>query len=155
MAALSQAGPVSSERLTSNMRSVGPLQLIQGSLSARRVARQSPVLAGLHRVVDGSLMGAFIAVTLMSTLTLHLQHRWTVAFRRVEVTRNLAHRLTESTAMLESDFLEKIRLPDSMVRTKTSNLLYLEQPSSTSRKKHGEIFSSLVELLDNHISYGY
>ena len=49
--------PVPAERGVSRARSAGTLELIQGSLSPRKVARQSPVLAGLHRAADGALIG--------------------------------------------------------------------------------------------------
>ena len=103
MVAVPQSQPSSAQRPAS----AGPFEVIQGSLSARRVARKSPLLAGLHRTADGSLIGVFAAVLLLSGLTLHWQHRWTLAFRQLEMTRDLAHRLTESTAMLERHLLER------------------------------------------------
>ena len=54
------------------------LELIQGSLSAGRVARRSPLLGGLHRVMDGTMLGVVAAVAVLAGLTLHWQHRWTV-----------------------------------------------------------------------------
>ena len=39
------------------MRAAGTLELIQGSMSPEKVARQAPILAGFHRVVDGALIG--------------------------------------------------------------------------------------------------
>ncbi|MCX5932781.1 MAG: hypothetical protein NTW83_13420 [Cyanobacteria bacterium] len=38
------------------------LELIQGSFSARRVLRQAPWLAGLHRVSDGLLVAAGLSM---------------------------------------------------------------------------------------------
>ena len=113
-------------------RGNGALKLIQGSLSAQRVARRSPLLAGFHRAADGSLAGVFAAVLVLTGLTLHWQHRWTGAFQQLEDTRALSHRLTESTAMLERHLLEKERLPKTLVPTKVSNLVYLEKPQPMS-----------------------
>ncbi len=155
MSAVPRVGSVSSEHFPSGLRSAGPLELIQGSLSARKVARQSPLLASLHRAADGSLLGALVAVALMSTLTLHLQYRWTNSFRRIEVTRNLVLRLTESTALLESDLLERIKSPYSMVRTKASNLVFLEHPSTIKRKNNTRVLPTIGGLFENHIRYGY
>jgi len=86
-------------------------------------------LASLHRAADGGLLGVFAAVLVLTGLTLHWQHRWTMAFRQLEVTRSLSHRLTESTAMLERHLLEKARLPKTLVPTKVSNLVYLQRPA--------------------------
>ncbi len=104
------------------------LQLIQSSFSSRKASRKSFLLAGLHRVVDGALFGIVIAVAFMSAITLHLQHRWTLSFMRLESTRMLIHRLTDSTAMLERYLLEDRSTPQSMVPTKVNDLLYLERP---------------------------
>ncbi len=105
--------------------SANSLHLIQGSFSPKRVARQFPLIAGLHRAADGALIGVALAVALMSALTLHWQYLWTSAFSKLEITRDLTHRLTESTAMLEIDLLERSRVNKSMVPTKISKLIYL------------------------------
>ena len=115
---------------SSTQRSAPLLLIIQGSLSARRVARQSPLLAGLHRASDGSLVGVFAAVLVLSGLTLHWQHRWNLAFRQLERTREMSHRLTESTAMLEQHLLERSSGPRQMVPTTVANLVYLDRPST-------------------------
>ncbi len=98
-------------------------------MSTNKVARQSPLLGGLHRAVDGGLIGVLIVVSLMSGLSLHWQHLWTIAFTRLEVTKNLEHKLTDSTALLERHLLQKAILPESFVPTKVSNLFYLKKPT--------------------------
>ena len=110
----------------------GPFHLIQASFSTLKVSRQYPLIAGMHRAADGALVGVLLVVGTMAALTLHWQHLWTVAFTRLEMTRDLSHRLTDSTAMLERHLLNTSRLPMSMVRTKTDDLLYLEHPNQSS-----------------------
>jgi hypothetical protein len=111
------------------------------------------LLAGLHRAADGSLIGVFAAVLVLSGLTLHWQHRWTLAFRQLEMTRELAHRFTESTAMLERHLLERARMPKQMVPTTAANLVYLDRPASASAEPaadHLAVFSSLMERTIRH-----
>jgi len=132
-----------------------PFEVIQGSLSARRVARKSPLLAGLHRTADGSLIGVFAAVLVLSGLTLHWQHRWTLAFRQLEMTREQAHRLTESTAMLERHLLERSQTPKQMVPTTVANLVYLDRPSSASTKPGIDHLAMLGSLMERTIHHGY
>ncbi len=152
MVAVVQSHNESLERATLSTRSVGTLNLIQASLSSKKVARQSPLLAGIHRTVDGTLVGVLIAVAFVASFTLHWQHRWTVAFTRLEKTRALAHRLTESTAMLERYLLQKNSSPRSMVPTKASHLLYLKRPNV---EKNSIEIPILRELVDQPINQGY
>jgi len=135
--------------------SAGTFEVIQGSLSARRAARHSPLLAGLHRVADGGLLGVFAAVLVLSGLTLHWQHRWTVAFRKLELTRSLSHRLTESTAMLERHLLEHSRVPQRMVPTTVANLLYLDRPGTSSSQGETDHLGLLGSLMEQPIKNGY
>ena len=143
--------PVSVDRSTSS----GALELIQGSMSAQKMARQAPLLAALHRVADGSLCGVVLAVLALSGLTLHWQHRWTVAFRQLEETRNLSHRLTESTAMLERHLLEESTRPAAMVPTKVANLVYLERPQSSDVPKNPGWIATLQSWMNQPIHRGY
>ncbi len=152
MAAVNQTRADTSGFSVSATPSRGPLELIQGSLSSRKVSRQSPFLAGLHRSVDGALSGVLIAVALMATLTLHWQHRWTEAYKRLDTTRTLSNRLTESTAMLERYLLQRASLPMAMVPTKVSNLVYLERPIS---KSNSSEIGWLNVLIPQTINQGY
>ena len=154
--AVPQSQPSSAQRPASRRpASRRPFEVIQGSLSARRVARKSPLLAGLHRTADGSLIGVFAAVLVLSGLTLHWQHRWTLAFRQLEMTREQAHRLTESTAMLERHLLERSQTPKQMVPTTVANLVYLDRPSSASTKPGIDHLAMLGSLMERTIHHGY
>ena len=156
MVAVPQSQPSSAQRPSSRRpASRRPFEVIQGSLSARRVARKSPLLAGLHRTADGSLIGVFAAVLVLSGLTLHWQHRWTLAFRQLEMTREQAHRLTESTAMLERHLLERSQTPKQMVPTTVANLVYLDRPSSASTKPVIDHLAMLGSLMESTIHHGY
>ncbi|CAI8326846.1 MAG: Uncharacterised protein [Synechococcus sp. MIT S9220] len=156
MVAVPQSQPSSAQRPASRRpASRRPFEVIQGSLSARRVARKSPLLAGLHRTADGSLIGVFAAVLVLSGLTLHWQHRWTLAFRQLEMTREQAHRLTESTAMLERHLLERSQTPKQMVPTTVANLVYLDRPSSASTKPGIDHLAMLGSLMERTIHHGY
>ena len=133
------------------------LELIQGSLSAGRIARRSPLIGGLHRVADGSLLGVFAALAVLAGLTLHWQHRWTVAFQRLDATRLLAHRLTESTAVLEQNLLRGTSRPDDLVPTKVVNLVHLEQPAPilAAASPQFDLLQSLETLMERRIRSGY
>ncbi len=157
MVALARSRPVSSEHAFNKARSSGPLHLIHGSFSTKKVARQFPVLAGFHKATDGALFGVLIAVVVMSAFSLHWRYLWTVAYTRLEATRDLAHRLTDSTAMLEQHLLQQGSLPYSMVRTKASNLIYLENPGKNSRSENdiSKGTSLSDRFVSNVIKYGY
>jgi len=139
------------------LTSARSLQLLQGSLSTRKIARHSPMVAGFHRVVDGILIGACVAMTVITTLTLHWQHRWTVSFSKLEITRSLLHRLTESTASLESHLLNRKTMPQFMVPLRVSNLLYLDDPFTSGSSSYFDSSKSLFKskLFDDYISHGY
>ena len=109
------------------------LELIQGSLSAGKIARRSPLLGGLHRLMDGTLLGVVGAVAVLAGLTLHWQHRWTLAFNRLESTRTQAHRLTESTALLEQHLLRSTTQPAALVPTQVANLIHLDRPETSAQ----------------------
>ena len=125
--------------------------LIHSSFSSKKVSRQFPFLAGLHTAVDGALFGVVISVALMSTLALHWRHLWTIAFTRLEMTRDLSHRLVDSTAMLERNLLKNETYPLRMVPTKAENLLYLENPflivdRNKSKRTFTDIFNRINSL---------
>lgn len=107
-----------------------PLSLIQGSLSARKVVRQAPWLAGLHRLTDGALVGLGVSMLALSALTLHWQTQWGRSFRALEATQVLEHRLQESAAVLEQHHLGAVRKPGWLVPTSSDQLVHLSTPSS-------------------------
>ena len=131
-------------------------ELIQGSLSAGRVARRSPWLGGLHRLADGTMLGVLAAVAVLAGLTLHWQHRWTLSFNRLESTRSLAHRLTESTAVMEQHLLSRSKRPARLVPTKVANLVYLNRPSAGADSiSEVSMLPSFDELIEQRIRSGY
>ena len=155
MVAVVKTSLKSPECSDSKANSLGALHLIEGSFPTRELARQFPVLVGFHRAIDGALVGVLMGVASMSVLTLHWQHLWTIAFTRLEITRDLTHRVTESTAMLERHLLMRTNLPERMVPTKVSNLLYLNRPVSHSRKNDVGKLTFLIDLIKHPINHGY
>ncbi len=100
----------------------------QDYFSNSRILRKYPLLSALHRSIDGALVGALFSGAIMTAFTLHSQHLWTLNFSRLQLARDLSHRLEESTATLERYFLNSASYPQSMVITKSSDLLYLDRP---------------------------
>ena len=132
------------------------LDLIQGSMSSARVARRSPLIGSLHRVADGTLLGVITATAVLAGLTLHWQHRWTVAFNQLESTRTLAQRLTESTALLEQHALSGTSEPQRLVPTKASNLIHLERPTVPDvPQAEPDLLDAMHALLQKPIRPGY
>jgi hypothetical protein len=105
-----------------------PLELIRGSLSSRRIERQAPWLAGLHRAADGTLAALGCCMLAMSALTLHWQNQWGTSFQRMEDAQVLAHRLQESAALLEQHHLVAIGRPGLLVPTSSEKLVHLPSP---------------------------
>lgn len=105
-----------------------PLELIQGSLSASRVARQSPWLAALHRVADGALAGLGLTMVGLTALSLHWQGQWTEGYQKLEAAQVLEHRLQESAAVLEQHHLQAAHRPGLLVPTSSEKLIYLTPP---------------------------
>ena len=104
------------------------LDLIQGSLSARRVERQAPWLAHLHRASTGALAGLGLSMLGLSALTLHWQTQWADSFAKLQAAKVLTHRLQESTALLEQHHLGLARRPGQLVPTNSENLIHLHAP---------------------------
>mgnify|MGYP001403366237 CR=1 FL=1 len=133
-------------------------QFLKSHFSSKKASRQFPLLSSIHSAVDGALIGVIISVALMSALALHWRYLWTVAFTRLETTRDLSHRLLDSTAMLERNLLKMNTLPITMVRTKADNLLYLDNPFSDNdlKKVDQTSFKDFLEFLSySNINQGY
>ena len=122
------------------------LELIQGSFSARRVVRQSPWLAGLHRASDGLLVALGLSMVGLTALTLHWQGQWTRSFERLESTQVLEHRLQESTAVLEQHHLAMARHTGLLVPTSLQRLNHLPSYSSNSPSSHPTPSASQPQL---------
>ena len=106
--------------------------------------------------MDGTLLGLIAAVAILAGLTLHWQHRWTVAFRLLEATRTQAHRLTESTAVLEQHLLQSSQQPNILVPTQVANLVHLDRPALGSLQANASSpMPSLQALGSQPIRAGY
>lgn len=108
-----------------------PLQLIEGSLSARRIERQAPWLAGLHRISSGALVGLGFSMLGLSALTLHWQNQWAYSFAKLEASKTLEHRMQESSALLEQHHLSLVRRPGLLEPTSSAKLIHLPEPRSS------------------------
>ena len=97
--------------------------------------------------MDGTLLGLIAAVAVLAGLTLHWQHRWTVAFRSLEATRTQAHRLTESTAVMEQHLLQRSQQPNILVPTQVANLVHLDRPALGSMQATASSTVDLVRIL--------
>ena len=119
------------------------LELLQGSLSAKRVERQAPWLAGLHRVADGGLVATGVAAVVFTGLTLHWQNQWGVSYQQMESSQVLEHKLQESAALLEQHHLGAVKRPGWLVPTSSEKLIYLPAPSVASGASGLPLLSSL------------
>ena len=77
------------------------------------------------------------------------------AFERLEDTRGVGHRLTESTAMLERYLLDRTQTPRSMVPTTAEKLLYLERPTEAVSAASHDHLAFIGSLMDRSIHHGY
>lgn len=147
------AVPVSQPSQGHRQRGRRQLELIQGSLSARRLERQSPLLANLHRMADGTLVGLGLAVLGLSALTLHWQGQWTRNFQELEAAQRLEHRLQESAAVLEQHHLNLVRKPGRLVPTSSEKLVYVRTPERRSQANPSAAF--LAQVSSRQILAGY
>ena len=111
------------------------MQLIQGSLSGRKVERQSPLLASLHKVSSGALLGLGFSLVGLSALTLHWQNQWSQNFSELEATKVLEHRLHESAAVLEQHHIRSMGRPGQLLPTSSENLVHLPAPKQKGSAK--------------------
>lgn len=110
------------------------LQLIHGSLSGRKVERQSPVLASLHRISTGALIGLGASLVGLSALALHWQNQWAKNYAQLESAKVLEHRLHESAAVLEQHHIGAMRRPGQLLPTSSENLIHLPEPAQVAPK---------------------
>jgi hypothetical protein len=111
-----------------------PLKLIHGSLSGQKVERQSPLLAGLHRVSTGALVGLGLSLVGLSALALHWQNQWAKNYDQLEAAKVLEHRLHESAAVLEQHHIGSMRRPGQLLPTSSENLIHLPEPTTAAPK---------------------
>jgi hypothetical protein len=119
------------------------LQLIQGSLSSRKLERRAPWISNLHRATDGTLAGLGICMLALSALTLHWQNRWGVSYQQLEASQVLEHKLQESSALLEQHHLGVVKRPGWLVPTSSEKLVYLPGPAPVSFSAGLPLLSSI------------
>jgi hypothetical protein len=127
------------------------LQLVQGSLSARRVERQSPLLASLHRISTGVLAGLGLTVVGLSGLALHWQNVFAANYAQLQASRNLEQKLQESAALLEQHHLAAVRRPGQLVPTSSEQLIHIQRPAAAP----ATALSLLTRLPQQRIPAGY
>lgn len=129
------------------------LRLIQGSLSGRRVERQSPLLASLHRVSTGALIGLGVSLLGLSALALHWQNQWAKSYAQLEAAKVLEHRLHESAALLEQHHIGSMRRPGQLLPTSSENLIHLPEPTRAVAKPSLPLLAGLA-IVRHHRGQG-
>lgn len=127
------------------------LQLVQGSLSARRVERQSPLLASLHRISTGVLAGLGLTVVGLSGLALHWQNVFAANYAQLQASRTVEQKLQESAALLEQHHLAAVRRPGQLVPTSSEQLIHIQRPAAAP----ATALSLLARLPQQRIPAGY
>lgn len=119
----------------------GPLRkassILRESLTARPVERQSPLLADLHRVTSGALLGLGLSTLALGGLTVYWQNQWAVSFQRLEASKSLEHRLQQSAAVLEQHHLGVAGRPGLLVPTRSEQLIHLAAPGDSAVLRPG------------------
>ena len=119
------------------------LQLLQGSLSGRKVERRSPLLAGFHRAADGTLAGLGLCMLTLSGLTLHWQTQWGRSYEQLEASQSLGQRMQESAAVLEQHHLGAVKRPGQLVPTNSENLIYLQSVQKSPQSQAAALLGSI------------
>ena len=119
------------------------LQLLQGSLSGRKVERRSPLLAGFHRAADGTLVGLGLCMLTLSGLTLHWQTQWGRNYEQLEASQGLGQRMQESAAVLEQHHLGAVKRPGQLVPTNSENLIYLPSVQKSPQSQAAALLTSI------------
>ncbi len=119
------------------------LQLLQGSLSGRKVERRSPLLAGFHRAADGTLVGLGLCMVTLSGLTLHWQTQWGRNYEQLEASQALGQRMQESAAVLEQHHLGAVKRPGQLVPTNSENLIYLPSVQKSPQSQAAALLTSI------------
>jgi hypothetical protein len=111
--------------------------ILRESLTARPVERQSPLLADLHRVTSGALLGLGLSTLALGGLTVYWQNQWAVSFQRLEASKSLEHRLQQSAAVLEQHHLGVAGRPGLLVPTRSEQLIHLAAPGDSAVLRPG------------------
>ena len=129
-----------------------PIGCTNSFFPSKEVHRKFPVLAALHILLDGALVGVLTIVAIMSSVALHSQYLWTKSFTQLEITRDLNFRLLESTSILESYLLKNQKLSRKLVQTKAEDLIYVDKPvmentrSSTNETLRGKLLERIASF---------
>jgi len=110
---------------------------LRESLTARPVERQSPFLAGLHRVTSGALLGLGLSTLALGGLTVYWQNQWATSFQQLEASKSLEHRLQQSSAVLEQHHLGVAGRPGLLVPTSSEQLIHLSAPGDPAALRPG------------------
>lgn len=111
--------------------------ILRESLTARPVERQSPLLAGLHRVSSGALLGLGLSTLALGGLTVYWQNQWARSFQQLEASKSLEHRLQQSAAVLEQHHLGVAGRPGLLVPTSSEQLIHLAAPGDSAVLRPG------------------
>ena len=111
--------------------------ILRESLTARPVERQSPLLADLHRVTSGALLGLGLSTLALGGLTVYWQNQWASSFQRLEASKSLEHRLQQSAAVLEQHHLGVAGRPGLLVPTRSEQLIHLSAPGDSAVLRPG------------------
>jgi len=111
--------------------------ILRESLTARPVQRQSPLLADLHRVTSGALLGLGLSTLALGGLTVYWQNQWATSFQRLEASKSLEHRLQQSAAVLEQHHLGVAGRPGLLVPTSSEKLIHLSAPGDSAVLRPG------------------
>jgi len=115
--------------------------ILRESLTARPVERQSPLLAGLHRVTSGALLGMGLSTMALGGLTVYWQNQWASSFQRLEASKSLEHRLQQSAAVLEQHHLGVAGRPGLLVPTSSEQLIHMSLPQDSAVLRPGLLTS--------------
>jgi hypothetical protein len=108
------------------------------------VERQSPVLATLHRMSTGALIGLGASLVGLSALALHWQNQWAKSYSQLEAAKVLEHRLHESASVLEQHHIGSMRRPGQLLPTSSENLIHLPQPAQVTPKRSLPLLAGLA-----------
>jgi len=129
-------------------------------LSSRKVARQAPVLAALHKAADGLLIACGGSMIGLAALTIHWQTQWTRSYHQLESSQVLEHRLQESVAQLERHHLAAARRPGQLIPTSIRQLVYMPSPSDQGKATAelpllGQVNATMLDVSQRTVRPGY
>ena len=102
------------------------------------------MLAVLHRGADGILIGIGLTMLGLSALTLHWQNQWSQSYGQLEADQVLEHRLMESAALLERQYLGAAHRPGLLEPTSSDKLLYLPAPVIANSAPASDLLARVV-----------